>query len=132
MTFIGLTGMLAAVLTTSAYVPQAYKVIKTRSTQDLSASAPLRAGFPMADTLGELNAGLAICAALVRQQTTGAGEQALELFSEVIFCLSRSVGILAHAWEHRGRCERNEGPIPRTFEYRYTGASQRKLPSRNV
>jgi MtN3 and saliva related transmembrane protein len=29
-------GMLAAMLTTAAYIPQAYKTIKTRSTRDLS------------------------------------------------------------------------------------------------
>jgi MtN3 and saliva related transmembrane protein len=29
-------GMLAAALTTAAYIPQAYKTIKTRSTKDLS------------------------------------------------------------------------------------------------
>lgn len=37
-------------------------------------TAPLRAGFPMADTIGGLNAAVAISAALVRQQTSGAGE----------------------------------------------------------
>jgi MtN3 and saliva related transmembrane protein len=29
-------GMIAALLTTAAYIPQAYKTIKTRSTKDLS------------------------------------------------------------------------------------------------
>ena len=33
---ISTIGMLAAALTTAAYVPQAYKTIKTRSTKDLS------------------------------------------------------------------------------------------------
>jgi CoA:oxalate CoA-transferase len=37
-------------------------------------TAPLRAGFPMADTIGGLNAATAISAALVRQQKTGEGE----------------------------------------------------------
>jgi len=32
-----LLGMIAAILTTSAFVPQAYKTIKSRSTKDLSA-----------------------------------------------------------------------------------------------
>ncbi|QNH61572.1 SemiSWEET family sugar transporter [Hymenobacter sediminicola] len=36
MNFISLLGALAAVLTTAAYVPQAYKTIKTRSTASLS------------------------------------------------------------------------------------------------
>ncbi|OAH45250.1 CoA-transferase [Sphingobium yanoikuyae] len=37
-------------------------------------SAPMRSGFPMADTIGGLNAAVAISAALVRQRTTGEGE----------------------------------------------------------
>jgi len=36
MTTIALIGMIAAGLTTGAYIPQAYKTIKTRSTKDLS------------------------------------------------------------------------------------------------
>lgn len=44
-----------------------------------------------------------------------------------IFCLSRSVGILAHAWEQRGRNERNKGPMPRQFAYRYTGPGERHV-----
>lgn len=44
-----------------------------------------------------------------------------------IFCLSRAVGILSHAWEQRGRKERNKGPMPRQLPYRYTGAPERHL-----
>ncbi|WP_322043464.1 citryl-CoA lyase [Paraburkholderia sp. J67] len=44
-----------------------------------------------------------------------------------VFCLSRAVGILAHAWEQRGRGERNKGPIPRQMAYAYTGPAQRHL-----
>lgn len=44
-----------------------------------------------------------------------------------LFCLSRSVGILAHAWEQYGRGERNKGPMPRQFPYRYTGAAERHI-----
>lgn len=44
-----------------------------------------------------------------------------------IFCLSRAVGILAHAWEQSGRGERNKGPMPRQFAYRYTGHAPRTL-----
>jgi len=44
-----------------------------------------------------------------------------------IFCLSRSVGILAHAWEQSGRSERNKGPMPRQMPYRYDGAAPRDL-----
>jgi MtN3 and saliva related transmembrane protein len=36
MNLFEITGMIAATLTTAAYVPQAYKTIKTRSTHDLS------------------------------------------------------------------------------------------------
>jgi citrate synthase len=46
-----------------------------------------------------------------------------------IFCLSRSVGILAHAWEQTGRGERNKGPMPRQMAYRYIGATRRDLPA---
>jgi citrate synthase len=44
-----------------------------------------------------------------------------------VFCLSRAVGILSHAWEQRGRHERNKGPMPRQLPYRYTGAPERHL-----
>lgn len=44
-----------------------------------------------------------------------------------VFCLSRAVGILSHAWEQRGRHERNKGPMPRQMPYRYTGAPERHL-----
>ena len=37
MNYISLIGILAAILTTGSFIPQAYKVIKTRSTDDLSA-----------------------------------------------------------------------------------------------
>lgn len=36
MTLTELIGFIAAALTTAAYVPQAYKTIRTRSTEDLS------------------------------------------------------------------------------------------------
>jgi len=36
MTLLSLLGLLAAVITTAAYVPQAYQTITTRSTQGLS------------------------------------------------------------------------------------------------
>lgn len=48
-----------------------------------------------------------------------------------VFCLSRAVGILAHAWEQSGRQERNKGPIPRSFAYRYEGPQHRAVPERN-
>jgi citrate synthase len=44
-----------------------------------------------------------------------------------VFCLSRAVGILSHAWEQRGRNERNKGPMPRQMAYKYTGEAERHL-----
>jgi citrate synthase len=45
-----------------------------------------------------------------------------------LFCLSRSVGILAHAWEQTRQAGRNKGPIPRQYIWTYDGPPQRKLP----
>jgi citrate synthase len=47
-----------------------------------------------------------------------------------VFCLSRAVGILAHAWEQSSRQERNKGPMPRSFSFLYEGPSQRILDDR--
>ncbi len=44
-----------------------------------------------------------------------------------LFCLSRSVGILAHAWEQTQQGGRNKGPIPRDMTWRYTGPKQRPV-----
>ncbi len=44
-----------------------------------------------------------------------------------LFCLSRSVGILAHAWEQTQEGGRNKGPIPRNMLPTYTGKPPRKL-----
>jgi citrate synthase len=38
-----------------------------------------------------------------------------------IFCLSRSVGILAHAWEQQQQGGRNKGPTPPGYLWTYTG-----------
>lgn len=45
-----------------------------------------------------------------------------------LFCLSRSVGILAHAWEQTGQGGRNKGPIPRGYLWTYDGPSLRSVP----
>ena len=45
-----------------------------------------------------------------------------------LFCLSRSVGILAHAWEQSQQGGRNKGPIPREYLWTYDGPAQRPLP----
>lgn len=46
-----------------------------------------------------------------------------------LFCLSRSVGILAHAWEQTGQGGRNKGPIPREYLWTYDGPAQRPVPT---
>jgi len=38
-----------------------------------------------------------------------------------LFCLSRSVGILAHAWEQTEQGGRNKGPTPPAYRWTYTG-----------
>lgn len=43
------------------------------------------------------------------------------------FCLSRSVGILAHAWEQMQQGGRNKGPIPRDMIWTYTGKPRRNV-----
>lgn len=45
-----------------------------------------------------------------------------------LFCLSRSVGILAHAWEQACQGGRNKGPIPRNELPEYTGPAKRPVP----
>lgn len=47
-----------------------------------------------------------------------------------LFCLSRSVGILAHAWEQTGQGGRNKGPIPREYLWTYEGPAAREVPGR--
>jgi len=45
-----------------------------------------------------------------------------------LFVLSRSVGILAHAWEQQQLGGRIKGPMPPSFLYRYTGEPPRGAP----
>lgn len=45
-----------------------------------------------------------------------------------LFVLSRSVGILAHAWEQMQQGGRNKGPLPREWLWAYTGTPARPLP----
>lgn len=46
-----------------------------------------------------------------------------------LFCLSRSVGILAHAWEQTCQGGRNKGPLPREEIWTYDGPPTRPLPA---
>ena len=43
-----------------------------------------------------------------------------------LFCLSRSVGILAHSWEQKKQGGRIKGPIPPEFLWNYTGKNSLK------
>ncbi|CDM22629.1 citryl-CoA lyase [Castellaniella defragrans] len=45
-----------------------------------------------------------------------------------IFILSRSVGILAHAWEQMREGRRIKGPMPPSIPYAYTGPRHAELP----
>lgn len=38
-----------------------------------------------------------------------------------LFCLSRSVGVVAHAWEQMSQGGRNKGPTPPSYRWTYTG-----------
>lgn len=49
-----------------------------------------------------------------------------------LFVLSRSVGILAHAWEQSQRGERNKGPLPREWLWAYSGPPKRELPDEDL
>lgn len=42
-----------------------------------------------------------------------------------LFCLSRSVGILAHAWEQQLQGGRNKGPLPKGWLWEYDGVPLR-------
>lgn len=45
-----------------------------------------------------------------------------------LFCLSRSVGILAHAWEQTEQGGRIKGPLPRRSTWTYDGPARRTVP----
>ncbi|TPG21714.1 citryl-CoA lyase [Sphingomonas koreensis] len=45
-----------------------------------------------------------------------------------LFLLSRSVGILAHAWEQQGEGHRIKGPMPKSIPYTFDGPPPRPLP----
>jgi citrate synthase len=46
-----------------------------------------------------------------------------------LFVLSRSVGILAHAWEQKQQGRRIMGPMPKEIPYRYSGPARRAVPT---
>ncbi|WP_259952846.1 citryl-CoA lyase [Sulfitobacter mediterraneus] len=43
-----------------------------------------------------------------------------------LFCLSRSVGILSHAWEQQQQGGRNKGPTPPAYRWKYDGKAPRR------
>ncbi|PBB93097.1 citryl-CoA lyase [Mesorhizobium sp. WSM3864] len=45
-----------------------------------------------------------------------------------LFVLSRSVGILAHAWEQSQESDRNKGPLPKEWLWAYSGTPARPFP----
>jgi citrate synthase len=45
-----------------------------------------------------------------------------------LFCLSRSVGLLAHAWEQMQEGERIKGPLPKAWTPTYDGPPARGVP----
>lgn len=46
-----------------------------------------------------------------------------------LFCLSRSVGIMAHAWEQMQQGGRNKGPTPPEYRWAYNGPNPIEDPS---
>ena len=48
-----------------------------------------------------------------------------------LFCLSRSVGILAHAWEQTEQGGRIKGPMPRQYTWTYDGPARRAVPAQD-
>ncbi len=48
-----------------------------------------------------------------------------------LFCLSRSVGVLAHAWEQTQQGGRIKGPIPRQYIPTYEGQHVRAVPEQH-
>lgn len=48
-----------------------------------------------------------------------------------LFILSRSVGILSHAWEQKQQGGRIKGPMPKDIPFKYTGPERRSLRNRD-
>jgi citrate synthase len=49
-----------------------------------------------------------------------------------LFCLSRAVGVLSHAWEQIQQGGRNKGPTPPAYRWRYEGVAPRTLNKTEV
>lgn len=48
-----------------------------------------------------------------------------------VFCLSRAVGILADAWEQTRRKDRDKGPMPKQFGYKYEDSRAARREARH-
>lgn len=79
----------------------------------------------IAETIqAELSHGRSVGIAMNIDGATAALYGALGVSPELsrgLFCLSRSVGILAHAWEQKQQGGRNKGPTPPHYRWTYTG-----------
>ncbi len=109
-------------------------------------SAPLLALVDEAAARGEVTGRFAAIGRTVQAQLTSAKGKPIPMnidgataviYAELgfsaplargLFCLSRSVGILAHAWEQTGRHERIKGPLPRRYTWTYDGPAARPVP----
>lgn len=49
-----------------------------------------------------------------------------------LFCLSRSVGVLSHAWEQMNQGGRNKGPTPPAYRWTYSGSNPIGEPQREI
>lgn len=49
-----------------------------------------------------------------------------------LFCLSRSVGVLSHAWEQMNQGGRNKGPTPPGYRWTYSGPNPIGQPQREI
>ncbi len=104
---------------------------------DHGPQAPSIAIARMAATCGVgINSTMASAINVLGDVHGGAGEGAVAFYGELgfpppltrgLFVRSRSVGILAHAWEQGQRAERNKGPLPREWLWAYEGPSERRL-----
>ena len=110
-------------------------------------SAPLLALVDEAAARGEIGGRFAAIARAVEAQLSAAKGKRIPMnidgataviYAELgfpaplargLFCLSRSVGVLAHAWEQTEQKVRIKGPLPRRYTWTYDGPPQREVPN---
>jgi citrate synthase len=109
-------------------------------------TAPLFALVAKAEAAGAVSGRFAAIGRAVEEALAGIAKRHIPMnidgITAVIFCelgfepelgrglfiLSRSVGILAHAWEQKQRGRRIMGPMPKDIAYRYSGPARRAVP----